>query len=72
MKIHFITFLCMFCLYVGMSTYSCRKPNDCVVECGNIPSLFIYELRNMSSEWFPVLQTDGNCYLHNKISGENI
>jgi hypothetical protein len=62
----------MFSLYVGMSTYSCRKANDCIVECINIPSRFIYELRNMSSEWFPVLQNDGNCYLHNKITGENI
>ena len=52
--------------------YSCRNVSDCIVECLNIPQNFIYNLKNISSDWFPVLQDDGNCYLHNSLTGENL
>jgi hypothetical protein len=68
----YICMLYVLCGYMVFANYSCRKTDDCIIECLNIPSKFIYDLKNISSEWFPVLQDDGNCYLHNKITGENI
>ena len=59
-------------IVLSVGKYSCRTENDCVVNCLNIPDELIYYLKNFSSEWIPVLQNDGNCYLYNKITEENI
>ena len=70
-KILIILFILPYLVFGEFGGYSCRDVNDCVVNCLNIPKQFIYNLQNISSDWFPVLQDNGNCYLHNKITGEN-
>ena len=79
-KIYFIFSYLLLALFIYISNssvsqtnkYSCREVDDCIVECSNIPSQFIYTLKNISSIWFPVLQSDGTCYFHNSLTGENL
>ena len=68
MKLFYVFLFYILCRYFVLGDYSCREVDDCVVNCLNIPPRFIYNLKNMSSPWFPVLQDDGNCYLHNKFT----
>ena len=72
MRLFYICLFYVLCRCIVFANYYCRTVNDCVVECLNIPSEFIQHLKNISSEWIPVLQSDGNCYLYNKITGENV
>ena len=68
MRLFYLISFCILCQYLVLAFYSCRKVDDCIVDCLNIPSKIIYNLRNMSSIWFPVLRDDGNCYLHNDMN----
>ena len=74
----FIYLLLALFIYISNSSisqtfkYSCKTVNDCIVECSNIPSHLVYSLKNISSIWFPVLQSDGTCYLHNSLTNENL
>ena len=71
MKLFYVFLFYILCRYFVLGDYSCREVEDCVVNCLNIPPRFIYNLKNMSSPWFPVLQDDGNCYLHNKFTNRD-
>ena len=71
MKLFYVFLFYILCRYLVLGDYSCREVEDCVVNCLNIPPRFIYNLKNMSSPWFPVLQDDGNCYLHNKFTNRD-
>jgi hypothetical protein len=68
MKLFYVFIFYILCRYFVFGHYSCREVDDCVIDCLNIPPKFIYNLKNISSPWFPVLQDDGNCYLHNKFT----
>ncbi len=69
----FYLYIIIVCLLISLvsSKYSCREVDDCMIYCLNIPSQLIYNLKNISSEWFPVLLDNDHCYLYNKLTDEN-
>jgi len=71
MRLLYVFLFYILCRYLVFGNYSCREVDDCIVDCVNIPPRFIHNLKNISSLWFPVLQDDGNCYLHNRVVGTN-
>ena len=71
MKLFYVFIFYILCRYLVFGDYSCREVDDCVIDCLNIPSKFIYNLKNISSPLFPVLQDDGNCYLHHQFTNRD-
>jgi len=71
MKLFYLFVFYILCRHLVFGDYSCREVDDCAIDCVNMSPRFIENLKNISSPLFPVLQDDGNCYLHNRVAGTN-
>jgi len=64
-------FIILFSLLgITSAGFNCRNPNSCQVFCNNYKNFQINLLKN--TEWIAVPWDNGDCYFHNKRTGENI